>query len=268
MAPATFSGTRLYAGRKNHPRLGEIEVLGYQNMAVNLSPTPNGMILHIPARLTQDNFIHVGNSSSILTRMVEALEPPMFGGSYGGAPMQGGAPAGVQMFEHDVYTVLLAEDPTQIPNALNYVAPNKRPPLDPGLFQFYAQVYPRHSIVLCCFDNMDSYLAKPLLLWYKPAYKDWIVTPALDGHTGGVPDLNSMVATDHWLLYGADNAPEGVGVPVRYDYGMDPGLREFLPDRVVGMKHAWPAPNGDFGLSIQDLHANQVAGVKRLTPTG
>jgi hypothetical protein len=264
MAPATFSGTTLYVGRKNHPALGQIEVLGYQNKAVNLAQTPNAMVLHIPANLTRDNFLHVGDATDILTRMVDALAPAA-GVSYGSAVPAGASP--VQVFEHDIYTVLLASDPTQIPTALSHVPPNKRPPLDVGLFEFYAKRYPYHSIVLCCFDNAEAHQAKPLLLWYPPPYADWLVAPALDAHTGGVPDLNAVVGTDHWLIFGADDAPEGVGVPVDYP-AIDPALRAFLPDRVTGMKHAWPAPNGDFALSIQDLNTNQVNGIKRLSPTG
>lgn len=266
MAPASFSGTILYAGRKNHPVHGTIEVLGYQNKAANLARTPNAMVLHIPARLTQDNFVDVGMGSDILTCMVEAINPPGYGISYGSADYAGAPPA-VQVFEHDIYTIVLASDPTQIPQALNRVPRNKRPTLDPALFDFYAQMYPHHSIVLCCFDNSEAQLAKPLLLWYPPPYADWIVTPALDCHTGGVPDLNAVVATDHWLVYGVDDAPLDIGERVVYP-SAGRALRDFLPDRVVGMKHAWPAPNGDFALSIQDLHSNQLAGVQRVKPTG
>jgi hypothetical protein len=162
---------------------------------------------------------------------------------------------------------VLADDPTQIPAALDRVPPDKRPPLDPGLFEFYAKTYPYHSIVLCCFDNTEAYRANPLLIWYPPPYPDWLVMPALDGHTGGVPDLTATVATDHWLVFGADDAPEEIGTPIRY-WGMDidPALRAFLPDKIIGMRHMWPAPNGDFALSIPDMLSNNLSGLQRLRP--
>jgi hypothetical protein len=269
MAPAEFTATTLYVGRKNHPALGPIEVLGYQNKAVNLARTPNAMVLHIPANLTQDNFLWVGEKHrGILDEMVRLLQPLSQGEGYGGV-QQGGAPgaAPVQVFDHDIYTIVLAEDPTKIPAALDRVPPNKRPPLDPGLFEFYAKMYPYHSIVLCCFDNAEAYRANPLLIWYPPPYSDWLVMPALDGHTGGVPDLSAPVATDHWLVFGADDAPEEIGIPIRY-WGMniDPALRAFLPEKIIGLRHTWPAPNGDFALSIPDLLRNDLSGLQRLQP--
>lgn len=58
MDQAAFSGTTLYAGRRHHPEHGLIEVLGYQNTAVNLAGGPNAMLLHVPARaLTPENFL-------------------------------------------------------------------------------------------------------------------------------------------------------------------------------------------------------------------
>jgi hypothetical protein len=270
VAPAVFSGTTLYAGRKHHPTLGEIEVLGYQNEARNLARTPNAMVLHVPARLTQDNFISLGEYSNVLKNMVDLISPPLsrgWGSGYGSA--QGAAaPPVVHIFEHDIYTVLLAEDPTQIPAALDRVPPHKRPPLDPALFQFYAQAFPNHSIVLCCFDNAESSRAKPLMLWYPPTYPDWVVLPALDGHTGGVPDVHGTVMTDHWLVFGSDDAPEGWGTPTNFDVNYEPGLSEFLPTAVQGLNYTGQAPNGDFAIPYSDLLSGQVnrSTIQRLQP--
>lgn len=266
IAPARFSATTLYAGRRTHPVLGPIEVLGYQNKAVNLARKPNAMVLHIPANLTRNNFLWVSEQNSgILDQMVEVLKPPSYGG-YGAAPgaAQPATPA-VQVFDHDIYTIVLAEDPTQIPAALQQVPPNKRPLLDRGLFDFYAAMYPYHSIVLCCFDNAEAHRANPLLIWYPPPFDDWIIMPAVDGHTGGVPDLAAQVDTDHWLVFGADNAPEGIGRPVYY-HEMDPVLRAFLPDRVVGREYRSQTVNGDFALSIQNLHHDYMSGIERVQP--
>ncbi|MGY0232300.1 hypothetical protein [Longispora urticae] len=58
--PAEFTGTILYAGRRHHPEHGPIEVLGYQNTAVNLAGGPNAMLPHVPGRVTREQFLHVG----------------------------------------------------------------------------------------------------------------------------------------------------------------------------------------------------------------
>jgi hypothetical protein len=266
MAPATFSGTTLYLGRKQHPTLGRIEVLGYQNEAQNLAPSPNAMVLHIPARLTQDNFIPVGKDSNILATMVEAVRPRPdmgYGAAPGSAAAYGAAP--VQVFDHDIYTILVAEDPTQIPAALHRVPEHKRPPLDPGLFQFYATAFPHHSLVLCCFDNTDARQAKPLMMWYPPAFEDWYVLPALDGHTGRAPDLNEQVGTDHWVIFGSDDAPYGWGTPVTFPW-VDPWLGTFLPGRVAGQQFQGWARNGDFAITHNDLMARNLSAIQRLQP--
>lgn len=261
---AEFSGTILYAGRRRHERHGWIEVAGYQNTAVNLSTGPNAMVLHYPtSAMSPDQFIPVGRNADVLTRMVDAARPVY----RSGAAVMGGMDAGVTVFDHDIYTVVLATDPTRIPAALDQVPEHKRPRLRPELFEFYADTFPDHTIVLCCFDNAEARQAKPLLLWYRPADQDRLVLPALDSHTGEVPDLDTPVRPDHWLVFGDDDAPEGWGTTVTHSRGMRRKLRAFLPDTVVGVHLAGdPLPNGDFALSRADLLDGDLEKITRLRP--
>ncbi|MBB1247009.1 hypothetical protein GL263_26190, partial [Streptomyces durbertensis] len=219
MAPARFSGTTLYVGRRHHPTHGLIHVLGYQNSAANLHDGPNAMLLHLPSAqpVTPDNFISAGKSDKILSRMVDALRP-VAPAAPGGMDWMGGAPrsAAVRVFDHDVYTVLLAEDATLIPAAISRVPRRRRPRLDPALMEFYAAHYPHHTIAVCCFDNVQARRAKPLLLWYHPLDDQLLTAPALDCHTGGPPDLTADVPVDHWVILGTDEAPADWGVPVTY----------------------------------------------------
>ncbi|WP_144126333.1 hypothetical protein [Catellatospora sichuanensis] len=268
---ADFRGTTVYAGRRHHPVHGRIEVFGYQNTAVNLASGPNAMLLHLPATgVTPDNFIDVGRHSDVLTRMVDAV-----GGGAAAADgmdwMEFPAPQ-AHVFDHDVYTVVLAEDPMAVYAALERVPPHRRPQVSPELFEFYATAFPAHAIVLCCFDNRDARRAKPLLLWYEPSDPDRIVVPAVDCHTGGVPQLGSPVERDHMVIFGVDEADVaedwGLGPEHAYCAVMDwPGdmrhrLREFLPDRVaVAAIPALDRPdllaNGDFGIDLADLLADR-----------
>ncbi|MFC6017971.1 hypothetical protein ACFP2T_17350 [Plantactinospora solaniradicis] len=261
---ATFSRTILYGGRRRHPRHGPIEVLGYQNTPTNLANGPNAMLLHIPgAGLSQRNFVPVGPHDDILTRMVDRVRPK----SRAPASARLARPGTVQVFEHDVYTIVLASDPTLISTALSQVPPQRRPPVDPELLEFYRDVFPTHAVALCCFDNTRARRAKPLLVWYEPADPDRIVLPALDCHTGAVPDLDAPVRPDHWLLFGTDDAPPGWGTPVEYPSTLDPGLRDFLPDTVVGVEFTGePLPNGDFAIAYQDLLDGALGRIERQRP--
>lgn len=266
MDHAEFSGTTLYAGRLRHPSHGLIHVLGYQNTAVNLADGPNAMLLHLPTyRMTRKNFLSVGRSSDVLERMVDAVRPRSVA-----APDEiewmGAASAEVEVFEHDIYTVLLARDPHAIPAALAEVPEHRRPGLDPALLGFYAKRYPGHAVAVCCFDNAQAAQAKPLMMWYAPHDPDLLTLPGLDCHTGRVPDLDSPVEVDHWVLFGTDEAPEGWGEPVDHDPAMRHDLRRYLPDAVVGRSFQGALPNGDFALRHDDLLAGDLDRVFRLQP--
>jgi hypothetical protein len=231
MERADFSGTILYGGRCSHPTHGVVEVLGYQNTVVNLVTGPNAMLLHLPSPgVKSSQFIGVGRHGDVLSRMVDAVRPVA-----AAADMQWMDAGGtVEVFEHDIYTVVLAGDPTQATAALARVPAHKRPVVNPELFEFYRDVFPCHSVALCCFDNAEAKRAKPLLIWYEPIDQNRIVLPALDCHTGAIPDCDALVRRDHWLLCGSDENEQEWGEPVDYPAGMRHSLRAFLPDADSG----------------------------------
>ncbi len=268
-APAQFTGTILYLGRHQHPQHGPVEVLGYQNTAASLVEGPNAMLLHLPAsEMSQGNFLDTSDHPDVLRDMVAALEPAAAGAAPGRGVGQPAAGA-VEVFDHDVYTVVLAADPRDIPAALERVPEHKRPQLAPELFAFYAETFPLYPVALCCFDNADARRAAPLLMWYRPIYSGRMTAPALDSHTGAAPDPQALVDVDHWVVVGVDDeAPAGVGMPVSYQ--RDPGpLAPFLPRRVIG-RHVDSAQvrNGDFAISTEDAQAGRIGGLVRITTDG
>ncbi|MGW0755710.1 hypothetical protein ACWD1Y_04315 [Streptomyces sp. NPDC002814] len=265
---AAFSGTIVYCGRQHHPVHGLIHVLGYQNTAVNLADGPNAMLLHLPTtQLTPRHFLSAGRTGDVLRRMVAAVEPVAAGAD--DIAWMSAEPQPVQVFDHDVYTVLLATDPTAVPTALRQVPLHRRPDLDPDLLSFYADHFPDHTIAVCCFDNADAQRAKPLLLWYPPLDPDQLTVPALDSHTGAAPDLDAAVTVDHWVLLSTDQAPAGWGEPVDYPRNMRHSLRAFLPTAVVGRYYGEGLTllNGDFTISHRSLLASDLDRIDRLQPT-
>ncbi|MGW0846183.1 hypothetical protein ACWD26_39835 [Streptomyces sp. NPDC002787] len=268
LAPAEFSGTTLYCGRLRHVEHGLIHVLGYQNTAQNLTDGPNAMLLHLPTQgMSRHNFLSVGRSSDLLERMVDAVRPVSVAAVQDSIAWMGwGDRPAVEVFEHDVYTVVLARDPRAVPAALTEVPERKRPILAPELFAFYAERYPAHAIAVCCFDNAQAAQAKPLLMWYPPLDPELLTLPALDCHTGGVPDLDSPVPVDHWVVLGTDEAPPDWGAPVAYDPAMRHRLRAYLPGTVVGRHFDGTLPNGDFAISHADLLTGDVERLTRLQP--
>lgn len=265
---AEFCGTVLFAGRRLHPVHGRIEVFGYQNTAVNLGTGPNAMLLHLPARkVTSAQFIDVGRCDKVLEDMAVAVRTRGRGRSLSDEAewMAGGR---VEVFEHDVYTVVLAERATDIPRALERVPERKRPALNRELFAFYADCFPRHPVALCCFDNTEAMQAKPLMLWYRPLEEERLTLPAVDCHTGAVPDLDSSVLTDHTVVFATDRALEGWGEPVSYSQTdrMRHDLRAFLPGHVLGRRFHEFLPNGDFAIAHDDLLRGDLERIGRLVP--
>ncbi|WP_247593745.1 hypothetical protein [Streptomyces sp. S816] len=265
---AAFSGTVLYCGRQRHPEHGLIHVVGYQNTVVNLADGPNAMLLHLPTRrLGPEQFLAVGGDGDVLGRMVDAVTASE--AVRGGIDWMGAEDEPVvRVFEHDVYTVLLADDPTLIPTALHRVPWKRRPRIEPELLLFYAEHFPAHAVALCCFDNADARRAKPLLLWYPPNDPDQLVVPALDSHSGGAPELDAVVPVDHWVLFSSDEAGDEWGAAVEYPRRMRHGLRGFLPDRVVGRYYGGGETlgNGDFGIGHRELLAGELDRVERRGP--
>lgn len=268
MAPAQFSGTIVYVGEVQHPVHGLVHVLGYQNTVVNLAAEgPNAMILHIPAgvAMTQSNFIDTSRCKNILRDMVEALRPRPRGrsGAYQTRSIAS-AVAPVHVFDLDVYTVVLSEDASLIPEALSRVPEEKRPAVNQRLFDYYSAEFPGWSVALCCFNNREASSAAPMLMQYKPMDERTMHWPALDSHTGEVPDVNGQVDVSHWIIAGSHRMDPDAGVVVDYRGGCNPDVSAFLPDRVIGREFKMPMQNGDFTIDTQQVAHGLQEGIRRL----
>ncbi|EWM12265.1 hypothetical protein [Kutzneria sp. 744] len=145
-ALADFTGTTLYVDRRTHPEHGLVHVLGYQNTAANLAVGPNAMLLHLPAvGMSPGNLVSVGRDTDFLDCIGRTCQPVA---AAGGIAFMDAAPD-VQVFEHDIYTMVLAADATLLPSALHQVESRKRPRLNDNLLAFYADYYPDHALLLC-----------------------------------------------------------------------------------------------------------------------
>jgi hypothetical protein len=252
--PARLTGTILYGGVVDHPVHGAIHVLGYQNTPQNLADGPNAMLLHLPGVLTRANFIDTSACPLILRQMVDAVRPVSVSRAFQSAPQS------VEVFDHDIYTVVLASSASLVSDALAWVPLRRRASVSAELLGFYADHYPDHTIALCCFDTKDALEADPLLIWYAPHDPSVLSLPAVDCHTGGIPDLAAQVPADHWVILGSSPA----GTPI----ARHPAVADFLPSHVIGRRFDGPTPNGDFRISRQDLRNDDLTGLRRVTEPG
>jgi len=262
-APAQFTGTTLFLGKKQHPVHGSVFLLGYQNTAQNLSTGPNAMLLHFPAvGMTQNSFLDTRNCRHVLKDMVAALTPRERDISFGST--RGIGKGLVEIFDVDIYTVILATDVSLIPSVLPLIPARKRIAVNRPLFAFYAERFPGYAVALCCFDNKEALDAAPLLIWYKPMNPDFFLLPALDCHTGGVPDLNEDVEVDHWVILGSDELPAWASAAPQYRDTIPAEVAAFLPQCISGQHFSGKMRNGDFTLPARAMRDGNLARIERV----
>jgi hypothetical protein len=290
LAPAYFSKTKGWVAEQTIN--GEyVHLLAYQNTMQNLAqvdgkPTGNAMFLPIPAvpgTMTDANMLDTKNCKHILDDMENSVEE-YFRISQGNrlnylssAAASAGPPA-VQVFDRGLYTVVLAKHASDIPGALAKVPANKRPALNEKIFKAYDVWYPEWTFALCCFDNTKAAEADPMLWWYKPKYPKQLFFPALDCHTGEVPELNANVDVDHTLMASSPALDEACDKawkdkpdlnwkalltpqdpPVNHpeisyrDWFIPKPIRQLLPKYVTGLSLKQSMRQGDFIINVIDL---------------
>jgi hypothetical protein len=291
LAKARLSNTILYAAEVR-PDGGEVvHVLGYQNSVQNLAgngaPHGNAMILPFPAvpgTMTQKNVVPTDDCPHILEDLARAVR-----WQDGGAPRglaKGAAPDAVEVFDTGIYTVALAQDVRAIPGALKRVPAAKRPAFNPPIFDAYAEWYPGWTVALCCFNNLDAARATPLLWWYRPADPEQLFAPALDCHSGAVPDLGAQVKVDHTVavssyLMDEDGFWKGTrgekgayleqGARVHYIDSLPASVQPYLCRHAVGSTYEKRMRNGDFVCSVKKLREGVYGGkgvLRRVGPPG
>jgi hypothetical protein len=263
-----FSDTLLYAGEALAG--GElVHVLGYRNTVqgrVGVSalgvlvtrwrsgpPPANAMLLPFPAApgtMTAANVVDTRACPRVLEDLADSVGESTVSLTFSARGPATLVPR-VQVFEADVYTVVLARDARDIPSALHRVPEAKRPALNPELFEAYARWYPGWAVALCCFNTRAARRARPLLWWYRPLSPDLLFLPGLDGHTGGVPDLSAEVAVDHTLAVGSHLLVDEW--PVEYRDRVPQSVAQYLPASVIGKRHAKRKRNGDFVCDVRDV---------------
>ncbi len=262
-SPAHFKGTSIMLNLTQHPQYGEIFVLGYQNTARNLGTGPNAMLLHLPAKDIQErNFIDASRYPGFFKDLQRAVTPMSRGATLSASF---GAAKGITVFDHDIYTVVLADDARSIPLALDQVPQNKRPAISQELCEFYHKQFPDWPIALCCFDNKAAAAASPLLIWYSPMDSEVFHCPAIDSHTGGVPDLFSKVLVDHTVYLGSDTMEHGTPVMYASDVGK---LKPFLPKQVLGLTYRGMEMNSDFRYPRASIEGKREYEIQGLAPRG
>jgi hypothetical protein len=255
-ASAKLTKTLLYAGEgiRNDK---QVHVLAYQNNAINDAEGPNAMILPFPAveEMTEQNVINTKPFKSFLKDIANATKMRTLGMD---SDLRLNATKGMsrgfaKVFDSGSYTVVLAENVDQIPEALTRVPTNKRPTISDYFLHGFGQLYPNQPIAVCCWDGEIE--AEPLLWWYEPKNKDHLFVPTMDAHDGKPPRLTEAVQTDHIISIGAvgEKYTNRQGT-VRYTQNIPTDVVGLLPEKVYGTKLGSTYRNGDMFFATQDLY--------------
>lgn len=264
LAPARFSSTILYGYEISV--LGRIaHVLGYQNQVQNLDPGPNAMILPFPAlpgSMTKASVIDTSSCPHILKDMAATVMPRSRGAMHLGSKSVT-VPPKIEIFDSGIYTIVLATDATLIHNALRRVPEAKRPRLNKEIFDAYAAWYPEWTVALCCFNNGDAKTATPMLWQYEPMNNRGLFLPALDCHSGEVPNLNKKVVVDHTIVVGSNLMKIGRGSVVNYTHNFPKEITPYLADEVIGRQIQGMLTNGDFFIEIGDVREGKFDPIRK-----
>ena len=292
-----FSDTILYGAEIVNSLGKNVHVLGYQNTAQNnvssFAALPNSfwkkfkstfsssakakgnaMILPFPAvphTMSKENVLDTGNCPKVLKDIAEAVKPLPPKGLLFPQSRSFGAQSLVQIFEAaGIYTVVLAQDARAIPDALDQVPAEKRPQLNPELFDAYAKWYPDWTIALCCFNNEELKEALPMIWWYEPLNPEQLFLPALDCHTGNLPNLQASVLVDHTVAVGSslvENDYQGSYQRVFYsNSNISNDLKPYFLSQVIGTEIKEKMPNGDFVCQIDEVRKGIWNPLRTLPP--
>lgn len=265
LEPADFSQTLIALTATNHPVTGfPIHSLLYRNTAQNHAPggKANAMLLHFPAvdGMTKENIIDTSQFKNCADDIVRTVTPPQ--PQTRGASLSFGMSKSVEVFEHDIYTIALARKVEAIPEALDRVPEHKRPAVNKELFKWYGQTFPGYTFAFCCFSESEAATASPLLWWYSPMNPSLGMMPGVDCHTGGTPELDVLVETDHWAVLGSNRESYGLK-RVRYSDSIPDRSRAFLPSYVAGRHYQRREKNGDFVFPISAIAEGDTSRIKR-----
>jgi hypothetical protein len=254
-----MSNTRIYVGEAQ--RQGKlVHVLAYQNTAI--SKGPNAMVLPFPTetKLGQENVIDTTNFKNFLEDIGEASRhiTKGFSGRRGmtlGAAAMDADGLRAEVFDSGSYTIVLATNVWQIPEALSRVPAEKRPNVSSDFLIGYNDLYEGQPIAVCCWDG--SIEAEPMMWWYEPSNPNALFIPTMDAHDGKAPKLGVRVDTDHLISVGSTSGSRGDTVRYRDAKKIPDAVKELLPLQVHGKKLQDRVPNGDCFVSTSTLHTTR-----------
>jgi hypothetical protein len=244
---SVMSNTLVYTGEAEYKNK-YVHVLAYQNKAK--SSVPNAMILPFPTEveMSEDNIIDTTGFSSFLKNISDASKRLTL--AFNSTRILGSIRKSAMIFDKGSYTVILAHNPQDIPNALEKLQAHKRPNISDEFLEGYMSLYPNQPIAVCCWSGNIN--PEPLLWWYEPKDKDCLFIPTMDAHDGKPPNVHSKVYADHIISVGS-TIDKYDSNKVYYSEQIPSSVGSLLPQNVFGSKINALIINGDMWIEKSTL---------------
>jgi len=256
--PAELSQTIIYAGEAIKD--GKfVHILGYQNSVANMTSGPNAMLLPFPTNVSMgpENVLDTSECKSVLKDMAKCFENHRRRRSLSLSKSYDSLDD-VQVFDSGNYTVVLTDDASKIPGALDRVREDRRPQVNQKLFDKLSEYYGEWPVALCCFNNKDKVAADPMMWWYEPIDTKTLFAPGLDSHTGGPPNLNEKVYVDHTIMFGSAIGSALMSAGASDIRGikneLPESIKNIIPTSIHGLKYNEMMVNGDFIIKKASLY--------------
>lgn len=231
-------------------------------------PRGNALVIPLLGAFDSIELIDLSRNKQCLRDIAKTFEPRGRGASKGFDFLGGERTLGrVQVLEYDIYTIVIAERASDIPQAVQQVPANKRPPLSQEVFDSLDKGY-ASPIAVCCFDPTAAGDAAPVGFLYTPFRPDFMFLYTLDGHDGKAPDLNARITLDHTLFVGSHThgMMSGIGSVIDYTEPVPRDLEGILLGRAMGCRVTDTYLNGDFVFRTEDVRKGLFNGVRTVPP--
>lgn len=247
-----MSDTQIYVGQAEKDGK-TIHVLAYQNSAV--TNKPNAMVIPFPTsvKMGQENVINTTAFKGFLKNISDASKIVYRSADKGFSTLNYSADSLAEVFDVGSYTVILAENVFQIPEALTRVDEKKRPSVTSDFLIGFGKLYPDQPIAVCCWDG--SIESEPLLWWYEPTDTKTLFIPTMDAHNGKAPVVGTSVYVDHIISVGAVGPTKAN--KVYYENNIPEEAKTLLPTHVHGLKMSGRYYNNDSFVKTADLHSDE-----------
>ena len=151
------------------------------------------------------------------------------------------------------YDVVLAEDASDILDALEGVDPMRRPNRTPELeamVAWYKATFTDYAFVLACFNgNVNP--RHPIVVEYVPHNDNMLFIPGLEGHDGNLPQLGQPTGRNFRCAFGAEDTTQEITVEYRDG---DIGSNYWAPSNVTGFyDNRWDGINGDYLIPLESV---------------